>query len=66
MNIDIQEMTAAEKFKTMELLWDDICHDMTNIPSPDWHGDILKKREKQLRQDHEKFQDWTIKSRSCF
>jgi len=30
-----------------------------NITSPDWHGDILKKREDQLQQGHEKFQDWS-------
>jgi hypothetical protein len=43
----------------MELLWDDICHNTTNIVSPDWHGNILKNREDQLQQGHEKFQDWT-------
>ena len=59
MNIKIQEMTTIEKLKTMELLWDDICRNMANIPSPDWHGVILNKRENQLQQGHEKFQDWT-------
>ena len=59
MSIDIQEMTAVEKLQTMELLWDDICHNTTNIVSPDWHGNILKNREDQLQQGHEKFQDWT-------
>jgi len=59
MSIDIQEMTAVEKLQTMELLWDDICHSTTNIASPDWHGNILRKREDQLQQGHEKFQDWS-------
>ncbi len=48
MSIDIQEMTAVEKLQTMELLWDDICHNTTNVVSPDWHGDILSKKEDQL------------------
>ncbi len=59
MNIDIQEMTTIEKLRTMELLWDDICHNTTDIASPAWHGDILKKREAQLLQGQEKFQDWS-------
>ena len=59
MSIDIQEMTAVEKLQTRGLLWDDICHNTTNIVSPDWHGNILKKREDQLQQGQEKFQDWT-------
>ena len=58
MNIEIQGMTVVEKLKTMELLWDDLCHNMTNFTSPDWHGDILKEREDQYQQGHEKFQDW--------
>ena len=58
MSLNMQEMTVVEKLKTMELLWDDICHNMTNVASPDWHGDILKKREDQLLQGQEVFQDW--------
>ena len=59
MSIDIHEMSAVEKLKTMELLWDDICQNMANFASPDWHGDILRKREEQLQQGDEEFQDWT-------
>jgi len=55
----LQHLLLLSKTITMELLWDDICHNTTNIVSPDWHGNILKNREDQLQQGHEKFQDWT-------
>jgi len=58
MDINIQEMTAAEKIKTMELLWDDMCRNMANVESPAWHGDLLAEREEKLQQGHETFQDW--------
>lgn len=58
MSIDLQKMTTEEKLRTMELLWDDICHTVPNLKSPGWHEDILKEREEQLKQGKETFEDW--------
>ncbi len=58
MDINIDEMTIEEKLKTMELLWDDICKNVHEYASPDWHEDILKDREKSLKHGKDKFIDW--------
>lgn len=58
MNIYLQKMTVTEKLKTMELLWDGLCHSTTDLPSPGWHGEIIEKREKQLSNGADDFQDW--------
>ncbi len=58
MNLNVQEMTIAEKLQTMEMLWDDLCRNARDIESPAWHGDILQQREEQLAQGKDSFQDW--------
>lgn len=31
--------------------------------SPNWHGDILKEREKRLREGKDEFEDWEAAKR---
>lgn len=56
--LPLKEMTIEDKISTMEVLWDDICRNSLDFPSPDWHGDILKEREKNLQDGKDKFEDW--------
>jgi hypothetical protein len=52
------EMTVDDKIRAMETLWDDLCRTAEEIPSPQWHGEILKEREKRLKEGKEGFTDW--------
>ncbi|MFA6714680.1 MAG: addiction module protein [Victivallales bacterium] len=56
--LSLDKMTIPDKISTMELLWDDICHNAPDFSSPTWHGDILKERERGLKQGKDKFIDW--------
>jgi len=58
MELNIKEMSTEEKMRAMELLWDDLCTNFQEFKSPDWHGDILKEREKGLQEGKDKFIDW--------
>ena len=51
-------MTTGEKLQAMELLWDDICRNDSNLSSPAWHEGILIEREKRVKEGKEKFLDW--------
>lgn len=51
-------MTTEEKLGAMEMLWDDICRNIPKLPSPAWHENILKEREKNLNEGNDKFVDW--------
>lgn len=55
----LKEMTIPDKISTMELLWDDICHNAPDFSSPSWHEDILKEREEKIKQGKDKFIDWS-------
>ena len=43
-NSQIKEMTFKEKLATMEVLWDELCHESKEVNSPAWHRDELSKR----------------------
>lgn len=56
--IDIKNMTVEEKFEAMELLWDDMCRNVPEIVSPEWHEEILLEREQNLKNGNDQFEDW--------
>ena len=58
MMLTLKKMTTEEKLGTMELLWDDICRNVPNFTSPSWHGELLKKREENIKQGKDEFIDW--------
>jgi len=58
MKLNLKDMTTGEKLQAMELLWDDICRNVSNLSSPAWHEDILIEREKRVKEGKEKFLDW--------
>ena len=41
---DIKSMSAAERLQAMELLWRSFAGSGHEIPSPEWHGDVLASR----------------------
>lgn len=58
MHIAIDQMTTAEKIRTMEDIWDDLCHHAEEVSSPSWHKDVLSRREESLSKADESFTDW--------
>ena len=41
---EIEQMSLAERLQAMELLWGSISRNPERVPSPAWHGGVLKKR----------------------
>ncbi len=48
--LPLDKMTISEKLAEMERLWDDLCRNPQDVPSPSWHEAILTEREKQVAQ----------------
>lgn len=46
---EIKSMPVSERIILMEEIWDTLCHETEEIPSPDWHEEILKSRLEMLR-----------------
>lgn len=41
---DIERMSLAERFQTMEMIWGSFLKAPEAITSPGWHGEILAQR----------------------
>jgi len=57
-SIPIESLSVAEKIALMERLWDDLSRRPTDIPSPNWHGDILADRLAAVREGRTSFVEW--------
>lgn len=66
MNIELplDQMTLAEKISLMENIWDDLCRHEGGVPSPDWHGKLLEKREQDISTGKAHFMDWNDAKRT--
>ncbi len=60
MNITAQldQLSTADKLRTMEYLWDDLCRHAEEVPSPAWHGNVLAQREQMIVDGSAVFSDW--------
>ncbi|WP_269542760.1 addiction module protein [Cerasicoccus fimbriatus] len=52
---EIKSMDQAERLRLMEELWDAICHDVAEPPSPAWHSEILAERRKKIESGEAEF-----------
>ena len=57
--IDLQEMTTPDKLRLMEALWQNLSTSSNSeVPSPEWHGEILAERDRLINSGGETFIDW--------
>ncbi len=56
--LPLDQMTLAEKLQVMETLWDDLSRRPEDLPSPDWHRELLQERKRLADEGRLKFLDW--------
>ncbi len=56
--IQLSELTLAQKLNIIETIWDDISRCNSEIESPHWHEEILKDRERALAAGKANVSDW--------
>ncbi|MEA1969110.1 MAG: addiction module protein [Thermodesulfobacteriota bacterium] len=62
--LPLEKTTVKEKLQTMEKLWNDLCCDQNQIQVPQWHKEILDRREKLVKEGRATFVNWeTAKKR---
>jgi hypothetical protein len=52
---ELKEMSTIERIQTLEILWDMLSSEQENIKSPDWHGRVLKERQRKTAKRKMKF-----------
>jgi hypothetical protein len=56
--LPLDKMTVAEKLEVLDLVWNDLVNNAEDIPLPEWHHQILKAREEDIKAGKDKFADW--------
>ena len=56
--IPIDSLSVAKKLVLMERLWADLSRRPADVPSPDWHGDVMAERLAAVRDGKTAFVDW--------
>ena len=44
----LNALSVPEKVRLLEQIWQSLCEQPAEIPSPEWHADILRKRAQRL------------------
>jgi putative addiction module component (TIGR02574 family) len=57
-DLAIESMTLTEKLALMERLWSNLSRRPEEIPSPEWHGEVLAERIAAVREGRTEFVDW--------
>jgi hypothetical protein len=52
---EIQSMSLSERLQAMELLWRSFSASENEVPSPDWHGEVLSERLAKVEVGDGKF-----------
>ncbi|HVJ83503.1 MAG TPA: addiction module protein [Planctomycetia bacterium] len=55
----LETMTIAEKLDLLEAVWDSLCSNPAEIPSPEWHADVLARRRERLDSGASQVSDWS-------
>ena len=58
--LPLDKMTTTEKLQVMEDLWNDLRDHDAEIPSPEWHEQVLKEREQKIQDGSAKISDWEV------
>lgn len=56
--LQIDQLTVAEKLRIMERLWEDLRARADGGPVPQWHQDLLDEREQLVETGEARFDDW--------
>ncbi len=53
--IEIKKMSTIERLQTMELLWDSLLDEESEIESPEWHQNVLEERKRKIENGKSEF-----------
>ena len=56
--LPLQKMSAEEKIRITESIWDDLCDTAGSTLSPDWHGSVLADRKAAVLAGEDEIIDW--------
>lgn len=49
-NLPLDEMPTTEKLAVINQIWDDLLRNLDDIPSPEWHKEVLSARAERIKK----------------
>jgi len=56
--LPLDKMTIADKFRTLETIWESLKQAPVDVPVPAWHADVLKARRMRAKDGSATYGDW--------
>lgn len=56
--LPLDKMSLSDKLEVMEALWESLSSSPQNLPSPEWHRNILLERKNLAEEKKLQFNDW--------
>ena len=53
--MEIKKMSKIERLQAMELLWDSLMDETSEIETPEWHRDVLEERKRKIQNGKAEF-----------
>lgn len=53
--IPLQKMSVTDKLQAIEEIWADLIRESTDVPTPAWHGDVLRVRKQRVMDGTARF-----------
>lgn len=53
--LEIKKMSRIERIQAMELLWDSLMNEASEVESPGWHRDVLEERKRKIQSGKAEF-----------
>ena len=53
--LEVEKMNKTERLQAMEELWDSFLREENELDSPQWHQDILEKRNQKIEENEAEF-----------
>ncbi len=61
--LPLSKMTITEKLVAINQIWDDLLRNPDEVPSPEWHKEVLSARAERVKTGQSHFKDLqTVKS----
>lgn len=57
-DVPVDSMSVAEKLQVLEQVWASLRKDGADLPSPEWHGAVLRERGARLESGEATVSDW--------
>jgi len=52
---EIEKMSVTERLRAIEQLWESVSRSESDVPSPEWHGEVISERKRRAKTGEARF-----------